>query len=208
MLTFTLAISCLTTSSLPWFMDLTFQIPMQYCCLQHRTLLLSPVPATTGYCFCFGSIPSFFLELFLHWSPVAYWAFSTWGVHLSVSYVFAFSYYPWGSQGKNTELVWHSFFLWTIFCQNSSPRPFHLGWPNMAWLSFIQLDKAVVSVIRLVNFCACAFSLSALWFPLSGPTLLLCFLLPWMWCISSQVLLLTLHVGYLLLAAPMPSYIF
>ena len=29
---------------------------------------------TTGYCFCFGSIPSFFLELFLHQSPVAYWA--------------------------------------------------------------------------------------------------------------------------------------
>ena len=30
--------------------------------------------STTEYCFCFGSIPSFFLELFLHWSPVAYWA--------------------------------------------------------------------------------------------------------------------------------------
>ena len=28
MLTFTLAISCLTTSNLPWFMDLTFQVPM------------------------------------------------------------------------------------------------------------------------------------------------------------------------------------
>ena len=28
MLMFTLAISCLATSSLPWFMDLTFQIPM------------------------------------------------------------------------------------------------------------------------------------------------------------------------------------
>ena len=27
----------------------------------------------TGYCFCFGFIPSFFLELLLHWSPVAYW---------------------------------------------------------------------------------------------------------------------------------------
>ena len=26
------------------------------------------------YIYCFGSIPSFFLELFLHWSPVAYWA--------------------------------------------------------------------------------------------------------------------------------------
>ena len=30
-------------------------------------------PIHTGYCFCFGSIPSFFLELFLHWSPVTYW---------------------------------------------------------------------------------------------------------------------------------------
>ena len=54
-------------------MDLTFQVPMQYCSLQHRTLLLSPVTSTAGYCFCFGSIPSLFLELFLHWSPVAYW---------------------------------------------------------------------------------------------------------------------------------------
>ena len=74
MSTFTLAVSCLTTSNLPWFMDLTFQVPMQYCSLQHRTLLLSPVTSTAGYCICFGSIPSFFLELFLHWSPVAYWA--------------------------------------------------------------------------------------------------------------------------------------
>ena len=55
-------------------MDLTFQVPMQYCSLQHRILLLSPVPSTIGWCFCFGSIPSFFLELFLYWSPVAYWA--------------------------------------------------------------------------------------------------------------------------------------
>ena len=74
MSTFTLAISCLTTSNLPWFMDLTFQVPMQYCSLQHQTLLLSPVTSTTGYSFCVGSIPSFFLELFLYWSPVAYWA--------------------------------------------------------------------------------------------------------------------------------------
>ena len=46
---------------------------MQYCSSQHRTLLLSPVTSTTGCYFCFGSIPSFFLKLFLHWSPVAYW---------------------------------------------------------------------------------------------------------------------------------------
>ena len=71
---FTLVISCLTTSNLPWFMDITFYLPMQYCSLQHWTLLLSPVSFTTGCCFCLGSIPSFFLELFLHWSPVVYWA--------------------------------------------------------------------------------------------------------------------------------------
>ena len=51
MSTFTLAISCLTTSNLSWFMDLTFQVPMQHYSLQHRTLLLSPVTSTTGYCF-------------------------------------------------------------------------------------------------------------------------------------------------------------
>ena len=28
--TFTLAMSCLTTSNLPWFMDLTFRVPMHY----------------------------------------------------------------------------------------------------------------------------------------------------------------------------------
>ena len=74
MSTFILAISCLTTSNLPWFMDLTFRVSTQYCSLQHQTLLLSLATSTTGYCFCFGSIPSFFLELCLHWSPVAYWA--------------------------------------------------------------------------------------------------------------------------------------
>ena len=48
----TLAISCLTISKLPWFMDLTFQVPMQYCSLQHQTLLPSAVASTTGCCFC------------------------------------------------------------------------------------------------------------------------------------------------------------
>ena len=71
---FTLAISCLTSSNLPWFLDLTLQVLMQYCSLQHRTLLLSPVASSTGHCFRFGSVSSFFLELFLQSPPVAYWA--------------------------------------------------------------------------------------------------------------------------------------
>ena len=52
---FTLPISCLTTSNLPWFMDLTFLVPMLYSSLQHQTLLPPPVTSTTGCCFCFGS---------------------------------------------------------------------------------------------------------------------------------------------------------
>ena len=74
MLAFALAISYLTSSNLSWFMNLTFHVPMQYCSSQHQTLLLSPATSTTGYCFFFSSIPSLFLELFLYWSPVAYWA--------------------------------------------------------------------------------------------------------------------------------------
>jgi len=47
---------------------------VQYCSLQHQTLLQSPVTSITAYCFWFASMSSFFLELFLHCSPVAYWA--------------------------------------------------------------------------------------------------------------------------------------
>ena len=54
-LMFTLAISCLTTSNLPWFIVLTFQVPMQYCSFQRWTFLPSPVTSTTGCCFHFWS---------------------------------------------------------------------------------------------------------------------------------------------------------
>ena len=46
-LMFTLTISCLTTSDLSWFMDLTPQIPMQYCSLQQWTLFSPPDTSTT-----------------------------------------------------------------------------------------------------------------------------------------------------------------
>ena len=152
MSTVTLAISCLTTSNLPWFMDLTFQVPMQYCSLQHRTLLLSPVPSRTGCCFCFGSIPSFFLELFLHWSPVAYWAPTDLeSSSFSVLYFCLFILFKGFHTVQNTEVVCHSLLQWTTFCQTSPPWPVHLGWPHTAWLSFTELDKPVVRVIRLAS---------------------------------------------------------
>ena len=51
-------------------------IPSSYAILLFTALALlpSPVILTTGCCFCFGSVSPFFLELFLQWSPVAYWA--------------------------------------------------------------------------------------------------------------------------------------
>ena len=55
-------------------MDLAFQVPIQYCSLQHWALLPSLVTSTAGHCFCFGSVSSFFLELLLHSSSVVYWA--------------------------------------------------------------------------------------------------------------------------------------
>ena len=153
-------------------MDLTFQVPMQYWSLQHQTLLLSPVTSTIGNCFCFGSIPSFFLELFLHWSPVAYWAPADLGNSSFVSYHFAFSYCSWGSQGKNTEVVCHSLLQWTAFYQTSPPWPTRFGWPHREWLSFIELDKAVVLVwLDWLVFCEYGFSASSLWYPVTTPTI-------------------------------------
>ena len=160
---------------------------MQYCSLQHWALLLSPVTSTTGYCLCFGSIPSFFLELFLHWSPVAYCAPTDLGSS-SFSVHFAFSYCSWGSQGKNTEVVCHSLLQWTTFCQTSPPWPDPLGWPRMAWLSFSELDTTVVLGSDWLVFCDYGFSVSALWCPLATPTVLLGFLLPWKWGNSSRLL--------------------
>ena len=55
-------------------MDLTFQVPMQHCTLQHQILLLPLDTSTTGQCFHLGSVSLFFLELFLPSCPVAYWA--------------------------------------------------------------------------------------------------------------------------------------
>ena len=79
----------------------------------------------------------------------------TWRVHLSVSYLFAFSYCSW-SQSKKTEVVCRSFLQWTTFYQNSSPWPIHHVAPRVALHgmahSFIELDKAVVHVISLINF--------------------------------------------------------
>ena len=150
---FTLAISCLITSNLPWFVDLPFQVPMQHCSLQHRTLLPSSVTSTTRCCFLFGSVSSFFLELFLCSSPVAY-----------------LGTYMLGSSSFSV-LVFCLFILFMMFSrqENWSGLPFpspadHIlselstmtcpSWVALHSMahSFIELDKDVVRVISLVSF--------------------------------------------------------
>ena len=153
MLMFTLAISCLTTSNLPWLMDLTFQVSMQYCSLQHWTLLPSAVTSTTGCCSSFGSVSSFFLELFPHCSPVAYWA----PTHLGSS---SFSF-----------LSFCLFILFTGFSRqefwSGLPLPFPVDhvltelstMTNLSWVAlhgmahgYTKLGKAAVHVISLISF--------------------------------------------------------
>ena len=156
MSTFALAISCLTTSNLPWFMDLTFQVPMQYCSLQHWTLLLSLVTSTTGYCFCFGSIPSFFLELFLHWSPVGTYRpgefiFPVLSFCLFILFM-GFSKQEYWSGLPFPSPVGHVLSeLSTMTCTS------WVALHGMAH-SLIELDKAVIHVISLVSFLWLCFS--------------------------------------------------
>ena len=183
---FTLAISCLTTSNLPWFMDLTFQVPMQYCSLQHRTLLLSPVTSTTGYCFCFGSICSFFMELFLHWSPVAYWAPTALGSSsFSILSFWRFMLF----MGFSRQEYWSGLPFPSpvdhILSDLSTTTHLSPTWHGLVSL----LDKAVVLVwLDWPVFCDYGFSVSALWCPLETPSISLGFLLPWTWGISSRLL--------------------
>ena len=162
---------------------------MQYCSLQHRTLLLSPVTSTTGYCFWFGSIPSFFLELFLHWSPVAYWApTDLGGSSFSIQSFCLFILF----MGFSRQEYWSGLpFLSPVDHILSDPSTVtHPCWvAPRAWLSVIELNKAVVLMwLDWLVFCDYGFSVSALWCPLATSTILLVFLLPWTWGISSWLL--------------------
>ena len=132
-------------------MDLTFQVPMQYCSLQHRTLLPSPVTSTTGCWFCFSSIPSFFLELFLHWSSVVYWAPTDLGSSsFSVLSFCLFILF----MGFSRHQYWSDLLFPSpgdyILSEHSTMTSLSCV-AHTAWLSFTELDKAVVHVIRLAS---------------------------------------------------------
>ena len=151
---FTLAISCLTTSSI--------------------TLIHGPnIPGS--YVILFFIASNFTLTIthihnwvwFLLWLNLLILSGSTSPLFSSTvldtywpgEFIFQcpISYGSWGSQGKNSEVVCHSLLQWATFLQNSPPWPTHLGWPYTAWLI------ASLSYTRLWSmwsfwraFCDCA----------------------------------------------------
>ena len=170
-------------------MDLTFQVPMQYCSLQHSDL---------------ASITSHIHNwaLFLLWlclfilsgvsSPL--FSSSILGTYRPGNFIFQchifLSFYT--VNGVLKQEYWSGLpFLSPVdqFCQNSPPWPVRLGWPYTARLSFIELDKAVVHVIRLV-------SCLGLWFQS------ICLLMPSLSAYYLTWFSLTLDVGYLFTAVP------
>ena len=125
---------------------------MQYCSLQHWILLPSPVTSTTGCCFHFSSISSFFLDLFFYSSLVAYWAPTDLGSSsFSVIYFCLFILF----MGFSRQEYWsHLPFpspvdhilseLFTTTC------PCWVALHSIAH-SLIELDKSVIHVISLVS---------------------------------------------------------
>ena len=161
-------------------MDLTFQVPMQYCSLQHRTLLLSPVTYTAGYCFCFGSIPSFILESFLHVSPVAYWVPTNLGSSSFsiLSFCLFILLMGFSRQEYWSGLPFPSPVDHILSDLSTMTRPSWVA--PQAWLGFTELDKALVLVwLDWLVFCDYGFSGSALWCPFATPTILLPWRLRW-----------------------------
>ena len=148
-LNWTLAIFYLTTSNLPWFMNLTFQVLMQCCSLQHWTLVSPPDTSTTGHCFHFDSGPSFLLGLFLHSSPVAYWAirsssFSVLSFCLFILFIRLSRQDGWSGLPFPFPVNHILSELSTMTC------PFWMALHGMAH-SFIELDKAVIHVITWIE---------------------------------------------------------
>ena len=153
MLMFPLAIFCLTTSNFPWFMDLTFQVPMKYCSLQHQTLL--SITSHIHNCVLF----LIWFRLFILSEVIS----------LLISSNILGTYWP-GSSSFSVIC----FCLFILF-MGFSRQEYRSGLPfpspvdhilselsNMtcpSWMalhgmahSFIELDKAVVHVISLVSF--------------------------------------------------------
>ena len=133
-------------------MSLTLQVPTQCCSLEHQTLLPSPFTSTSGHCFCFGSVYSFFLELFLHSSPKTYWVPTDLGSSSFsvISFCLFILFMGFSRQAYWSGLQFQSpvdYILPELF---TTTRPSWVGLHGMTH-SFIELDKTVVHVISFIS---------------------------------------------------------
>ena len=106
-------------------MDLTFQVPMQYCSLQHQNLLSPPdtspqlgILSTLAQPLYYFLSYLIFLELYLFSSSILhmYWP----GVFIYQCHIFLPFHTVHGV--FNAKVVYHSLLQWTVLCQNS-PEP-------------------------------------------------------------------------------------
>ena len=114
--------------------------------------------STTGCCFSSGSLSSFFLELFLHWSPVAYWtrtnlgssSFSVLSFCLFILFMGFSRQKYWSGLPFPSPMDHVSSELSTMSC---------LSWVVLHSIahSFTELDKAVVHVSDWLVFFDCVF---------------------------------------------------
>ena len=126
---------------------------MQYCSLQHRVLLPSPVTSTIGHCFHFGSVSSFFLELFFYSSPVPYWApTNLWSSSFNViSFGLFILFMAFSRQEYWSGLPFPSPVDHILSELSIMTRPSWVALVSMAH-SFIELSMPLVHVIRLLSF--------------------------------------------------------
>ena len=133
-------------------MDLTFQVPMQYCFYSIRLYIHHQ--SHQNWVLFLVWLHLFILSEVI--SPLfSSSILSTYGAGEIIFQcpLFAFSHCSCGSQSKDTEVVCHSLLQWTTFYQNPSTVT-HPSWVALHGMahSFIELDKAVVCVIRLASF--------------------------------------------------------
>ena len=157
-------------------------IPGSYAILLFTALDIASItsPIHNWVFFLLWLPPFFCLKLFLHWSPVAYWALTDLGSS-SFSILSFCIFIP--LMGFSRQEYWSGFPFPSAVDHILS----YLS--TTAWLSFIELDKTVVSMIRLASFLG-------LWFHCVCPLMPSCntYRLTWV--------SLTLDVGYLFMAAP------
>ena len=126
---------------------------MQYYSLQYWTLPSPPDTSTTEWCFSFGPVSSFFLELFLHYSPVAYWS-QTWQQlnsnkkHLTITSYLSFSLFVvpqiWKLQNSNgTRIQWSLRFIQNI----------NFTYPHLLPTQLMLHFNMIITPLKMHQFC-------------------------------------------------------